>query len=715
MEQNVLSVSNIARVLGVHKATIARRAEKESWPFIETNGRGGKIKKFILYGLPMEIQLLYNKELQGTCHETNDNGELALLPAISEANITGAADVLQASAAPPPIVIMPGLTTKQSTIAAARYDLVTQYVKEKEKTRKKKEPISAVSTDFSKFYNSGIPYKHLFSILGPVAPKTLEKWRHTLHINNMQMDAVAPRHGDHRRGHRVVTEIEMNHLLLHALHPSRRRISECIRWAKKSIEKEGHYSPSSPATMRRWLLDYQNTHYDRWIFCREGEKALEDKVLPYLERDDAHIEVGDVLVADGHKLNFHVRNPYNGKEVRATLLVFFDWKSRYPAGWHIMMQENIQCVHAALRRAILNLGKIPRMVMLDNGKAFKARIFTGETRNIDLEESGIDGLYKRLGIQTYFAKPYNAKAKPIERWFGTFNELERILPSYTGNSIEDKPAHMHRNEKLHKRLHNPWVPDVEQADAIIASWAYGEYATRPHRGLKGLAPADVWNVGKGPGINPESLRFLMMATTVKKVNRNGITLFGTHFFDESLYGYKQPVIVRHDILDLSEVYIYSEDDTEFICTARPVRGVHPVARISDNPLDLQAVKEGLKMQKTLKRDTETFARARATGKLPWEFPESTVTCNELPMTAAQSAEIEAQAAKTKVIFMDEKKEEIPTCDSDVYERLLQKKAAGDQLAAGEISWMKDFEATPLYKSIAPYFHEFEKRLAEGKQ
>jgi len=703
MGQTALTATMIAAVLKTHKTTIMRRAEKESWPFIESTGRGGKAKKFILFGLPTDIQLLYNKELQQPCHvETGESSPppLALAPS---------------PAAPLPIVIMPGLTTKQSAIAAGRYDLVTLYLREKEAARKKKQKIGSAVKDFVAYYNTGIPYPQLFKLLGAVAAQTLEKWRHTLRINNMQMDAIAPRHGDHRRGRRMVTETEMSHLLLHALHPARRRISECIRWAKKSIASEGHYSPSSPATMRRALLDYQNTHYDRWIFCREGEKALEDKVLPYLERDDSHIQVGDVLVADGHKLNFHVRNPYNGKEVRATLLVFFDWRSRYPAGWHIMMQENIQCVHAALRRAILNLGDIPRMVMLDNGKAFKARIFTGETRNIDLETSGIDGLYKRLGIQIYFAKPYNAKSKPVERWFGTFNELERLLPSYTGNSIEDKPAHMHRNERLHKRLHNPWVPDVNQADAIIAAWAYDEYAKRPHRGLKGAAPRDIWNAGKGPGITPESLRFLMMTATVKKVNRNGVTLFGTHFYDESLYGYKYPVIVRHDILDLSEVYVYSEDDSEFICTARPVRGVHPVARISDNPLDLQAVKEGLKMQKTLKRDTETFARARVTGKLPWEFPESAVSCDELPMTPAQIADIEEQAAQTEVIFLDEKKPEIPTCDSDVYELLLQKKAAGNELAAGEVSWMRDFEASPFYKSIAPYFHEFERRLAEANQ
>ncbi len=50
---------------------------------------------------------------------------------------------------------------------------------------------------------------------------------------------------------------------------------------------------------------------------RDGEKALADKVEPYLKRDASLLEVGDVLVADGHRLNFQVINPFTGKTTRA--------------------------------------------------------------------------------------------------------------------------------------------------------------------------------------------------------------------------------------------------------------------------------------------------------------------------------------------------------------------------------------------------------------
>ncbi len=41
-----------------------------------------------------------------------------------------------------------------------------------------------------------------------------------------------------------------------------------------------------------------------------------------------------------------------------------------------MMTENTQCIASALRNAILNLGLIPKVVYQDNGKAFKAKVFS---------------------------------------------------------------------------------------------------------------------------------------------------------------------------------------------------------------------------------------------------------------------------------------------------------------------------------------------------
>ncbi len=64
-------------------------------------------------------------------------------------------------------------------------------------------------------------------------------------------------------------------------------------------------------------------------------KALKDKVEPYIVRDTSMLEVGQVLVVDGHTLNFQVINPFTGKPSRATLIGFLDWKSGGLVGYDI--------------------------------------------------------------------------------------------------------------------------------------------------------------------------------------------------------------------------------------------------------------------------------------------------------------------------------------------------------------------------------------------
>src|SRR5574344_1048030 len=154
-------------------------------------------------------------------------------------------------------------------------------------------------------------------------------------------------------------------------------------------------------------------HYDVWSLARDSEKDLKDNVEPFIKRDLASIRVGDILVADGHKLAFLVQNPFTGKPVRATLVGFLDWKSTTLVGYEIMLEENTQSIASALRNSIINLQNIPKIVYQDNGRAFRAKYFV----NTDFKETGYEGIYAKLGIKTVFAKPYNARAKVIERFF----------------------------------------------------------------------------------------------------------------------------------------------------------------------------------------------------------------------------------------------------------------------------------------------------------
>ena len=128
--------------------------------------------------------------------------------------------------------------------------------------------------------------------------------------------------------------------LKYLLHPNKFSIGKAINLTKHILEKRGYENIPCNLTFRRFTENFKKNNYSKWILFREGEKAYHDKVEAYIERDISKLEVGDVLIADGHTLNFQVINPFTGKPTRATLVGFLDWKSTALVGYEIMMSEN---------------------------------------------------------------------------------------------------------------------------------------------------------------------------------------------------------------------------------------------------------------------------------------------------------------------------------------------------------------------------------------
>ena len=503
--------------------------------------------------------------------------------------------------APPPSSSVPAIIPEESRAvilspqdekANYRFALVNLLNQEE---AKKDRPKGEVINNLLELYNSGILLPNVYKELGSISRPTLYRWQGA--CNREGMEGLAPKNG--QKGISKITDHEKNYLLTILMRPNRIKKAYAITLTKEILKLRGIESPSGERTLRRFIDQFEKEHSDIWVLSREGEKAFNDKILPYAERDWSLIEVGDVLVADGHRLNSQVINPYTGKPCRAVLVMFWDWRSSYCLGWEIMIEENIQCVASALRNAILALGKIPKCVYLDNGKAFKANIFT---EDLSIEDTELPGMFARLNINFHFAQPYNAQAKPIERIFGILNEqLERLMDSYIGSSIEDKPAWTKRNEKLARSAHNFQVPTIQKTSKLICAWR-DRYAERPSRGRGGLRPIDIFNEGKGPGVDPLELIYLMMEREIKTVHRNGITWLGWHWFDEALVGLRDRVVIRYSLSDLSQIYVFYKN--EYLCAARPVEKVHPMASESENPKDMEAVKEVIRLKKRAKNTAQ---------------------------------------------------------------------------------------------------------------
>ena len=390
-----------------------------------------------------------------------------------------------------------------------------------------------------------------------------------------------------------------NILLTLLLHPSKYNYGKAIKLTKEILIKRGYENLPSDVSFKRFAEHFRKNNYAEWVLKREGMKAYHDKVEPYIERDISKIEVGDILVADGHVLNFQVINPFTGKPTRATLVGFLDWKSTALVGYEIMMTESTQCIASALRNAIINLGMIPKVVYQDNGKAFKSRFF----QNVDFEEEVFNGVYANLNIHSVFAKPYNARAKVIERFFKEFQEeFEKMMPSYIGTSIENKPAWLKRGELLHQEWHknltNNHIPTLQETIKYINAWI--EFHNKnicPNNRSKTIQ--EVLNEVPKQKINIQILDDLMMKTECRTINKHGITFLNVHYRSEAIIGIRDKVNIRYSLFDLSKIHVYSTKG-EFLCIAHRVQKVHPMAKILGSVKDMEEYKQQYKKQQQLK-------------------------------------------------------------------------------------------------------------------
>lgn len=495
------------------------------------------------------------------------------------------------------------ITSKQRIMALTKYDLIKIWVDYRTEEKSKGIPNKKADMQFLENYNTGFLYPEIYKILNHVGIGALYRWKELVD-NNKDWTALVCnyKYSDSRTYRTSLSEQEVQIFLKILLSPNQFSVGKAISLTRHILQEKGvEYIPKE-ITFRRYAKWYKVNNFDKWTLAREGLKALKDKVEPYISRDISMLEVGQVLVADGHTLNFQVINPFTGKPCRATLIGFLDWKSGGLVGFDIMLEECTQNIASALRNAILNMGKVPDYVYQDNGRAFKSRFFNGDK---NFNELGFTGIYEKLGIKPVYATPYNAKAKVIERFFLEFQEsFEKLMPSYIGTSIERKPAYLNRNEKLHKQIHEQKmgiVPTIEQAIILVNEWIKFKHS-QPCSNDKTKTIQEMLDSIQKQNINESKLDDLMMAQEVKHIGRNGIRFLKSDYFNDALYGIREKAIIKYNLNDLSYIKVYSTKG-EFLCRANKVTGTHPLAYHMGEVKDIEDYKYKITKQKQLRNKT----------------------------------------------------------------------------------------------------------------
>lgn len=540
--------TNLAGLLGISDRSVRDRAKREGWQARSARVRGGG-NEWLIASMPEDTAI-----------------------AIRSAELREIATAEQ-DYAPVPVNELSPMDAERRAKALARSDLVRMYMGW---LRKHGTTVQA-RADFMAAYEGGA-WPELLQKVGKTSWKTLERWK-VQQRRAGDLMAIADKRGLAHRGKSLLTERHRQIILGKALHINNPSISYVCNQVPALCMAEGLHVPS-PATIRRFLSQYMGDCYAEWTFVREGKKAWNDKAAIWFERNWGLVEVGDILIADGHTLNFETTNPDTGKPCRMTMVLWYDGASNYPLGWELMPTENTACISAALRRACIRLGKRPRIAYLDNGKAFRARHFKGCA---DFRQAGIVGLYEDLGVEVIHAWAYHGQSKPVERFFGTFHELENWVPSYTGRSIDTKPARLHRGETVHRKLYDALGGrplTVLETHAAIAHF-FDAYVLRPQRGhLAGRTPREVFMAGRGPGLTADDLNRLnlwMLSREVREVGRGGtVGILGRRYYAPELYGKKHAVVVRYDDQRPQSVLVYATDG-RFLAEAQEMQTLHPAA------------------------------------------------------------------------------------------------------------------------------------------
>jgi len=636
MMNKLCTIKEIAKALGITERAASKRARKESWPFEERDGRGrgGKVKLYLFHSLHREVRdALVIWELKnlaeanlplpraedlldpgekgvsiqcrvssGPREVPGGNGGTVLLPADDQLPVP-------AQPAARKNIIVPERADK---IGLAKYQIVTEWKKTVGDLPYRER--GEATQGFLAAYHSGHLLPEAYRLVGEVALKTLYKFDRRLVLARGDYRAALAdgrggwkKHGTNLWRPRIISKEAQQAFLQCWLHPNRPTFAHSFRGACILLKKHGIDENLTETTCRRWLKDWRRRHYNIEVLAREGDKAYIDKCGPYITRDADSLKVGQVLVADGHTFNFETIHPGTGKPCRMKLILFFDWASRMPIGWQILPTENVIGISAALRMAVINLGKIPDIVYLDNGKAFKAKVFTDT--DPDFEE--LIGIYGRLGIAVMFALPYGARSKVIERFFRTVGyQCEELMPSFCGADIKDKPAWRLRNEKFHRAWHEArtagWVPNLRET-AHILSLYFRWYAEQPHDGLGGKRPIDVFMAGRGSGVDIEELNREFLWTHLATPRHCRVRLHGIDYEADCLHGLApepKSVVVRYDTADLSRIWCWLRATGEYLGEALPVQALGPIVRLIGDEMGIDQVKAALARQRQLVKETK---------------------------------------------------------------------------------------------------------------
>jgi len=421
----------IAKLMGVTTRTIDRLAVKGAWPFIEEpgNGRGGKVKKYIIHALPPEIQNkhisscpLYNKEGRsgnGVNLPPPDPSTLPQtvpvdnLPAVRpQANIVNLREILLPALKAKDGETLPAVADPWNDLPEScrnkGYDmlLIINRMREIQAAAPKKE-ITPALREYAK--STGYHYRSLYRSLKKADTAMQAAQRAGTDTIMAQISVLSPQHGKNKDKVRAFDKNAVIYAFSLYASGEMRTMQEVYRqtialaagknWQVGTYESLCNY-------LRR--LDGATT-----TLAREGKKKFEaDNIIKILRNYD-EIPPNFMWCGDHHIFDVFVKIP-DGKGgwliKRPWLTSWMDMRSRALMGWCINFGPSSRTIGMALAHGISHKNDpdfpqcgLPSSVYIDNGKDYRSKYLNGEEISIGrIDYPDIIQRFAALGIDPFY-------------------------------------------------------------------------------------------------------------------------------------------------------------------------------------------------------------------------------------------------------------------------------------------------------------------------